>query len=98
MIAQQIQILKPGSNKGSVVIRNLSCRTLKIKKGTRIAHVEASNMVPTLISSQAPENVPEQVAGNAPKNNLLKNLPKEKESRVKKILGEFESPRYSVLD
>ena len=31
-IAQQIQVLKPGSNKIPIVIRNLSCRTLKIKK------------------------------------------------------------------
>ena len=41
-----------------------------------------------MISSQAPENIPKQVAGNAPENNLLENLPKEKEGRVKKI---FES-------
>ena len=34
-IAQQIQVLKPGSNKIPVVIRNLSCRTLKIKKEQR---------------------------------------------------------------
>ena len=34
-IAQQIQVLKPGSNKIPVVIRNLSCRTIKLKKGTK---------------------------------------------------------------
>ena len=88
MIAQQIQVLKPGSNKVPVVIRNLSCRTLKIKKGIKIAHVEASNIVTPLISSQVPKSVPEQFVGNAPENNLLENLPKEKEGRVKKI---FES-------
>ena len=32
-IAQQIQVLKPGSNKIPVVLRNLSCRTLELKKG-----------------------------------------------------------------
>ena len=32
LIAQQIQVLKPGSNKIPVVIRNLSCRTLKLKR------------------------------------------------------------------
>ena len=31
-VAQQIQTLKPGSNKIPVVLRNLSCRTLKVKK------------------------------------------------------------------
>ena len=87
-ISQQIQVLKPGSNKVPVVIRNLSCKTLKVKKGTKIAHVEASNIVPPLISPQAPENAPKQVVGNVLENNLLENLPKEKEGRVKKI---FES-------
>ena len=41
-VAQQIQILKPGSNKIPVVLRNLSCKTLKVRKGMKIAHVEAS--------------------------------------------------------
>ena len=70
------------------MIRNLTCRTLKIKKATKIAHVKASNIVPPLMSSQMPTNIPEQVGGNAPESNLLKNLPKEKEGRVQKI---FES-------
>ena len=87
VIAQQIQLLKPGSNKIPVIIWNLSCRTLKIKKGTEIAHVEASNIVPPLISSQVPDNVPEKVVGNVPEDNLLVNLPKEKGGRIKKILG-----------
>ena len=63
VIAQQIQVLKPGSDKVPVVIRNLSCRTLKIKKGAKIAHVEASNKVPPLISSQMSENILKQVCG-----------------------------------
>ena len=52
VIAHQIQVLKPGSNKKLVVIRNLSCRTLKLEKGMKIAHVEASNIVPPMVSSQ----------------------------------------------
>ena len=43
---QQIQTLKPGSNKILVVLRNLSCRTLKVRKGMKIVHVEASDIVP----------------------------------------------------
>ena len=66
MIAQQIQVLKPGSNKIPVMIRNLSCRTLKIKKGIKIAQEKASNIVPPLISSQVSKNVPKKVVGNAP--------------------------------
>ena len=74
-VIHQIQILKLGSNKISVVLQNLSCRTLKIKKGMKIAHVEASNVVPSLMTSQLPKNVLKMVAGNCPKSNLLKNLP-----------------------
>ena len=85
-IAQQIQVMKPGSNKIPVVIRNLSCRTLKLKKGTKIAHVEASSIVSPMLSSQMSKNVFENSAGNAPKSNLLENKPKAKEGRgVKKF-------------
>ena len=31
-VAQQIQVLKPGSSRIPVVLRNLCCRTLKVKK------------------------------------------------------------------
>ena len=65
-LVQQIQILRPGSNKIPVVLGNLSCRVLKIKKGTKIAHVEASNGVPSLTAPQLNENIPKKVAGNAP--------------------------------
>ena len=32
VVTKQIQILKPGSNKVPVVLQNLSCRVLKIRK------------------------------------------------------------------
>ena len=51
----------------------------------KIAHVEASNVVPSFANSQVSENVLEKVVGNVLKMDLLKNLPK-KEGRVKKIL------------
>ena len=85
-VDQQIQVLKPGSNKIPVVLRNLSCRTLKMKKGTNIAHVEASGIVPTMVSRGMSENVLEKEAGNAPKGTLLKNIPNAKEERIEKIL------------
>ena len=37
----------------------------------KIAHVEASNVVPCLVTSQLPMNVLEMVAGNFPKSDLL---------------------------
>ena len=48
-VMQQIQILRPGSNKISVVLQNMSCGVLKIRKVIKIAHVEASNVVPSLM-------------------------------------------------
>ena len=87
VIAQQIQVLKPGSNKLPVVIRNLSCRTIKIKKGTKIAHVEASNIVPPLISSQVPKNVLKQVAGKwLQKATYSRTYPKRKKVGFKRFL------------
>ena len=84
-VVQQIRFLKPGSYK-ILVLRNLSCRTLKVKKGMKIAHVEASIIVPTMVSQGMPESVFEKEAGNAPRNTLLENVPKAKEERIKKIL------------
>ena len=85
-VAQQIQVLKPGSNKLPVVLRNLSCRTLKLKKGMKVAHVEASSIVPPKVSSVMSKNVLKKEAGNVPKSTLLKNIPKAKEERIEKIL------------
>ena len=78
-VAQQIQILKPGSNKIPVVFRNLSCKTLKVRKGMKIAHVEASNIVLAVVNQGLPKNMLEKEAGNAPKSTLLKNVPDMKE-------------------
>ena len=47
--------------------------------------VEASNVVPPLLIPQLNENVPKKVAGNAPKGDLLGNLPEENESTLKKL-------------
>ena len=85
-IVQQIQTLTPGSNKIPVVLRNLSCRTLKVRKGMKIAYVEASNIVPTMVNQRLSENVLEKEAGNALKSTLLENIPNVKEERIRKIL------------
>ena len=84
-VIEQIQILKPESNKVPVVLQNLTCRALKIKKGTKIVHVEASNVVPSLVTSQLSENILKMVAGNSPKSDLLENLPKRNEGRLEKL-------------
>ena len=75
---QQIQTLKPGSNKIPVVLRNLSCRALKVRKGMKIAHVEASNIVPTMVKQRLSESILEEEAGNVLKNTFLENIPEAK--------------------
>ena len=45
-VVHQLQVLKPGSDRIPMVIWNLSGRTLKLKKGMNVAHVEASQVVP----------------------------------------------------
>ena len=62
-VMQQSQILKPESNRIPVVLQILSCRVLKIRKGMKISHVEASSVVPSLMTLQLYENVPQKVAG-----------------------------------
>ena len=52
----------------------------------KIAHVEASNVVPSFANSQVSKNILEKVAGNVPKSNLLENRPKKGGGRVEKIL------------
>ena len=69
------------------MIRNLPCRTRKLKKEKKkIAHVEVSSIVPPMVSSHMSENVLEKGARNAPKSNLLKNVPEAKEGSIKEIL------------
>ena len=45
-VVHQLKILKTGSDRIPVILWNLSGRTLKLKKGTNVAHVEASQVVP----------------------------------------------------
>ena len=61
---------------------------MKLKKGPKIAHVMASNVVPPIVTPQLDENVPGKAAGNIPKSNLLGNPPKENSNTLQKL---FES-------
>ena len=50
------------------------------------AHVEISNIVPSMLNQGLPKNVLKKEAGNAPKSTLLKSIPELKEERIEKIL------------
>ena len=86
-VAQQIQTLKPGSNKIPVVLRNLSCRPLKVRKEMKVAHVEASSKLSMMVNQRLPENVLKKEAGKAPKNTFLENVPSmQKKKELKKFV------------
>ena len=57
---------------------------MKIKKGMKIVHVEASNVVSPIVVPQPDENVPGKAAGNLPKSDLHGNSPKENSNRLQK--------------
>ena len=59
---------------------------LKLKRGTKIAHVEASSVVTPMVSHGMSKNVLKKEAGITPKSTLLGNVPKTKEGRIEKIL------------
>ena len=52
----------------------------------KIAHLEASSIVPTMVSQGMLKNVLKKEAGNTPKSSLLENMPNAKEERIGKIL------------
>ena len=57
-----------------------------MRKGTKIAHIEASNIVPMMVNQRLSENVLEKEAGNVLKSTLLENIPDAREERIEKIL------------
>ena len=85
-IVHQLQILKPGLDRIPVIPRNLSGRTLKLKRGTNVAHVEASQVVPSLDSFPMQENTYEKAAGNIPESSQSENSFGENDNRLLKIL------------
>ena len=56
-----MQILRPGSNKFVVILLNLSCQAVKLKKVTKVAHVMAGNMVTPMLAPKLGENIPKRV-------------------------------------
>ena len=48
VVISQLQILKAGADKIPLALQNLTGRTLKLKKGMNVAHVEASQVIPLL--------------------------------------------------
>ena len=106
-IVHQLQILKPRLDRIPVILQNLSSRTLKLKKGTNVAHVEASQVVPSLESFPMQKNTYEKAAGNIPESSQSENSFGENDNRLLKILENLdlkgieswtEQPQQSVKE
>ena len=89
-VVLQLQILKPRSDKIPVVLLDLSGRTLKLRRGTRVAHVEASQVVPPLDGSLERGNMDERVTKDITKESQSEDLSKEDDERVSKILEKLD--------
>ena len=89
-VVHQLQILKPGSDRIPVILHNLSGRTLKLKRGTKVAHEEVSQVVPPLDSPVIQENTYGKAIGNVPEENQSKNPFKKNDERLSKILEKLD--------
>ena len=68
-VFHQLQILKPRSDRIPLILQNLSGRALKLKRGTNVAHIEASQVVPPLDRSVVQEDMYEKFIRDIPKEN-----------------------------
>ena len=86
----QLQILKPGSDRIPVVLWNLSSRTLKLKKGTSVAHVEASHVVSPLDGALKKGDIYGKVTKDITQENQSEDSPKQDDERISKILEKLD--------
>ena len=89
-VVHQLQILKPRSERIPVVLWNLSSRTLKLKKRTSVAHVEASQVVPPLDGSLKRGDIYGKVTKYITKESQSKDSPEKDDKRVSKILEKLD--------
>ena len=82
VVVSQLQILISGLDRISIALQNLTSRTLKLKKGMNVAHVEASQVVPPLEESSGER----KVCGNS----QFKTLAEERNERISKILKQLD--------
>ena len=69
-----------------VILWNVSGRTLKLKRGTNVAYVEASQVIPPLESSVIQENTYGKATGNIPKEGQSEESSEKNHNRLSKIL------------
>ena len=73
-----------------MVLQNLSGRTLKLKRGTSVAHVEASQVVPPFDGSLEKGDVCEKLTKDITKESQSEDSPRKDDERVSKILEKLD--------
>ena len=58
--------LKPGSDRLKVMIKNLIARTIKVSQGSKVASMEAANVVPHIVA-------PQDTTPVRPETNIMKS-------------------------
>ena len=97
-VVSQLQILKPGSDRISRVLQNLTSRTLKLKKGVNVAHVEARQVVPLFNEPLERGDVCEEATENITKESQSEDLVKEKGERMSKDFRKTRPYGYRIMD
>ena len=82
IVLAQLQILKAGSDRVPMVLQNLTSRTLRLKKGMDVAHVEASQVVPSLVEPAEDDKVHENSSSEVSMG--------ERNERMSKILQQLD--------
>ena len=86
VVIHQLQILKPGSDRISVDLQNLTSRTLKLKKGANVSHVETSQIVPVFDNPLEKGDVCKEVTKDVTKESQSRDSLKSEDERMSKIL------------
>ena len=89
-VVHQLQILKPGSDRIPMVLWNLSGRTLKLKKGMNVAHVEAIQVVSLFNDPLERGDVGKEVTEDITKEGQSEDSPKEEDKRMPKSLEKLD--------
>ena len=89
-VVSQLQILKPGSNRILIVLQNLTSRTLKLKKGVNVAHVEASQVDPLFNEPLERGDVCEEATEDITEESQSEDLIKGKGKRMSQILEKLD--------
>ena len=97
-VVHQLQVLKPGSDRIPMVLWNLSGRTLKLKKGTNVAHVEASQVVPLFDDPLERGDVCEGITEDITKRSQSRRFNQRKGQKNVKDFRKVRSHRYRVMD